>query len=172
MTQRNKNILLIIGFLLLLLVAYQFAFSKTFHLKSEIASLKQQNVNIENLARLSTNLSQRNKFADSILAENNIKNIYVQNSLLEFLNNESSKKGFSIEEFFEPHISNKNEVKVTSYRFTLKGSFDDLQQILYQVEQEYSFGEVKNVNLERKRDFRQGKDYLVCSVIIESYLSE
>ncbi len=172
MTQRNKNILLCVGFLLVMIIAYQFSFSKTFDLKSEITKLKEANIDSENLAQLSANLAQREHFADSLLKKNNIKNISIQNNILEFLNRESEARNVSITQFLEPHVFIQNDVKVTSYRFTLKGSFKEIEAMLYQLEQDYNFGKISQVHFEKKRDYRRGRDYLECFVMIESLLSE
>ncbi|MDC8005229.1 hypothetical protein POV27_14300 [Aureisphaera galaxeae] len=172
MTQRNKNILLCLGFVAVMIIAYQFSFSETLHLKSEISRLEEENIDSGNLARLSANLIQREQFADSLLKKNNIKNISIQNNILEFLNRESEEKGIAITQFLEPHIFVQDEVKITSYQFTLRGQFKDMQDIVYQLEQNYNFGKISHVHFEKKRDYRRGRDYLECFVMIESFLSE
>ena len=42
MTQKNKNILLIIGLLSILFIAYQFGFAKTFAINKEVSILENQ----------------------------------------------------------------------------------------------------------------------------------
>ena len=172
MAQKNKNILLLFGLILLFVIGYQMAISKTIALKSSINTMKENNLNVSDLARLSSNLSQREKFADSLLKTKNIKNTSIQNSLLEFLNKESLEKGFSIEAFLEPHISFYNEVKITSYQFKIKGNFNDLDKVLYKLEQEYNLGQISHASFKKKRNFRKGKDFLECTVIVESFISE
>ncbi|GAB5400873.1 MAG: hypothetical protein Aureis2KO_24580 [Aureisphaera sp.] len=172
MTQRNKNILLCVGFVAVMLIAYQFSFSETFHLKREISKLNEENINSENLAQLSANLGQRERFADSLLKKNNIKNISIQNNILEFLNSKSEEKGIAITQFLEPHVFMQEDVKITSYQFTLRGQFKDLQEVVYKLEQDYNFGKISHVHFEKKRDYRRGRDYLECLVLIESFLSQ
>jgi len=172
MTPRNKNIFLLVGFLIMVLISYQLSISRTISLKKDINLLKEQNINSDNLARLSANLGQREKFADSVLKKNNIKGVSIQNNLLELLNSEALKGDFIITQFTEPHHIIENEVAITSYQFGLKGSFRSIENVLYQLEQEYNFGQVSHVRFEKKRDYRRGKDYLECSVIVESFVSE
>ncbi len=172
MTQKNKNILLVAGFIIGLIITYQLAFSQTFAIKRELNSLKEQSVGFENLASLSSILHQREKFADSVLNKNNFKNISVQNNLLEFLNDEATGRSFSITNFKEPHIAAENNIPLASYQFTLQGNFNELLEVIYKLEQAYNFGKISHVSFEKKRNHRQRKDYLECSVIIESFVAE
>jgi hypothetical protein len=172
MSQRNKNILLVVGFLLLILIAYNFAFSKTIALKKQVDTLEQKTKSLSNYALLAANLEKREKFADSILNKNNINSSSIQNNLLEFLNILSSDGNFTISDFNEPHTFSENGATITSYQFTLKGNYNEVLQVIYSLEQKYNFGRVVNVHFEKKRDYRKERDYLECSVIVESLFSE
>lgn len=101
-----------------------------------------------------------------------MKDSSVQNYLLEFLNTKSESVDFTILEFKEPHVFSQNGATTTSYRFTLEGSYEEIEQVLYSLEQEYNFGRIAHVHFEKKKDYRKGKNYLECFVIIESFLSE
>ncbi len=171
MTQRNKNILLILGFALLLILSYRMAFSKTLASRNQVRALEEETTTFGNLSGLSATLNAREHFADSILQKNNIKSNSIQNNLLDVLNASAEERNFVISEFNEPHIYTENGVSVTSYRFTLKGAFNDMQQVLFDLEQRYNYGKVVHVNFNRKRDYRKRKDYLLCTVILESIMS-
>jgi len=172
MKQSNKNKLLILGFFLAILIAYQLAFSKTFEIKSELATLEKQSISFENMARLSATINEREKFVDSILKKNNIKNTSIQNNLLELLNKQSLEKGFTISKFVEPHIVSKENITTTSFQFTLKGNFKNLLEVIYQLEQNYNYGKIVHINFEKKRDYRKRKDELFCFVLLESLISK
>ena len=172
MTPKIKNIILVIGFSLSVIVAYNFAFSKTLAIKSRINSIESQLKSLEYSAFVLVNLEQREQFVDSILNTNNMKDSSVQNYLLEFLNTKSESVDFTILEFKEPHVFSQNGATTTSYRFTLEGSYEEIEQVLYSLEQEYNFGRIAHVHFEKKKDYRKGKNYLECFVIIESFLSE
>ena len=167
MTQRTKNIILIIGFVLLLIVSYLFAISETLDTRSQVIELEKEATNFSQLNSRSLSLKRQEKFLDSILVVNKIKNTSVQNNLLDLLNEESAKNGFSISSFNEPHVFKDDLSSITSYSFSLQGDFNDLSAVIYQLEQEYNLGRIVHVNFEKKRYYRRNKDYLECFVVLE-----
>ena len=169
---KNKNILLVLGFVLLLIIAYQFAFSKTLAIKKEINSLETKSIAFQNVGNLFATLDYRIRYADSILGKNNLKNSSVQNNLLDFLNRQSTTNQFTISDFSEPHRFTENEVTITSYRFSIVGGFRDILEMIYKLEQEQAFGKIVHIHFEKKRDYRMGKDFLECFVVVESLVSE
>ena len=54
MTQKTKNIILVIGFLLTVVIAYKYAISNTLQLKSEYKTLKQEAIVFDNMPNYST----------------------------------------------------------------------------------------------------------------------
>ncbi|KAA3615875.1 MAG: hypothetical protein DWP94_15210 [Flavobacterium sp.] len=172
MQQRNKNIILVLGFAVVLFMAYKLSISKTIELKQEIAMLKSEVDRSEELPVLLANLSSREKYADSILNVNNIENVSIQNNLLELLNRQSLDTGVRIVEFSQPHKFVGESVNKTSFQFKLEGEYNQIERIIHLLEQEYNLGEVINLHFEKKRDYRRGMDYLECQVILESFDSE
>ena len=171
MSQKNKNILLIAGFILTIIMSYYLSFSKTIAVKKELTKLESKNISFESLANLSATIKQREFFADSILKKNNLKNTSLQNNLLAFLNSNISSNNYIIDGFLQPHTALSGETLITSYQFTLQGDFDELEKVIYSLEQEYNFGTIAHISYEKKRDFRKRKNYLQCLVIIENVSS-
>jgi len=171
MSPRHKNIALVVGFILTLLLAYQFAISKTLDLKNEVSSMSGEALKFQSLPQMQANLYQQGIFLDSVLATNNIKDISIQNNLLEYLNSRSEELPIAISNFSEPHIYSDDDAPKTSYAFLLKGDYFSILETIYQLEQEYNFGSVKHVSFEKKFDYRKRKNFLECSIIIESFNS-
>lgn len=168
MSQKNKNILLILGFVVMLVIAYQMAFSKTIALKKEVRTLEAQILNSNNLIELTSNLVYREKFVDSVLQNNNIKNLSTQNNLLSFLNQAAEKEAFIIASFSEPHLHLEDNILKSSFQFTLQGNFNEIEKVIYKLEQEHHFGKIVHLKYEKKRDYRRAKDYLQCFIVLES----
>ena len=67
MTNKTKNILLIVGFLLALVLCYKLAISKTISLKKEFNSLALEETLFENAPKQVSLLKQKQKYYDAIL---------------------------------------------------------------------------------------------------------
>ncbi len=169
---KNKNHIYLLGLLLAIICSYYFSFSKTIETKRQLTSLRSEVLGFENLANLSYNLKNKEHFLDSVLVKNNLKNTSVQNSLLDFLNEESSKTSVKIVAFEKPHSNVNDGVNLISYQFTLTGSYEKIEQIIYKIEQETGYGNVSHVSFEKKRDYRKRKTFLYANVIIENYDSQ
>ncbi len=172
MTQKNKNKLLVLGFVLALFACYHLAFSKTIETKKELNKIKLQSNTLKNVSKNTVNLFQREKYVDSILKKNNFKNVSVQNNLLEFLNEQSLKKNFIINEFTQPHSFIKDNITITSYHFILQGDYKSLQAVIFNLEQQYNFGKISHINFEKKRDFRKQRNNLICTLVLENIFSK
>jgi hypothetical protein len=153
MKQSSKNFLLIAGFFLVLLVAYQYSFSKTFEVMNELEELKiqveQNSGSLQNIHSLKT----KEVYLDSIISGNRVGNTSLQNNLLQVLNKHSEELSYKIISFKEPHIhSGENgQSKITSIQFVLEGQYKNLEEILYILEKDFSFGSLAHVKFERKR---------------------
>lgn len=172
MIQKNKNRLLILGFIIAIFACYHLAFSKTIETKKELQTLTHQSDNFKNIASLSRDLYQREKYVDSVLKKNNFKNLSIQNNLLEFLNEKSLENMFLIIGFQEPHRFTNDNITITYYQFSLKGDFNSLLGVIYSLEQEYNFGKISHLRFEKKRDYRKRKEELECFVVIENLFSQ
>mgnify|MGYP003636214383 CR=1 FL=1 len=171
MTQQNKNRLLVAGFIVLLILSYRFSISKTIETKQALNAIENEAIGFDDMLSMNLSFKQRERNVDSILNKSNLDNTSIQNNLLDVLNAESAKGLFRIEKFESPHAFSEKEVTITSYIFNLQGSYEQMEDILYQLEQKYNFGQIVHVGFERKRDYRKRKDYLECTVIVENFVS-
>lgn len=169
MTQKNKNILLVIGLLLMLFVAYRYGFAKTFAVRKEVAALENQKQAYEAAPAQLAKLSNKEKQLNEILKKNNVEGNSLQNNILKTLHTLSNNGGFDIIAFEEPHIyqDEASQKTTTTYDFTIQGGYKSLIEVLYALEQKYSFGNVIHTNFEKKKNFRTGKRYLQCTVLLQ-----
>ncbi|MDH7445310.1 hypothetical protein [Aquimarina sp. 2201CG14-23] len=169
MTQKNKNIALIVSLLLVLGIAYQYGFAKTFAISKEVAKLENQKEVYESAPAQLAALANKEKQLNEILKKNNVEGNSLQNNILKVLNTLSGDSGFTIIAFEEPHI-HLNEISqktTTTYNFTLQGDYKSLINVVYALEQKYSFGNVINVHFEKKKNFRTGRRFLQCQILVQ-----
>lgn len=169
MTQKNKNIILIIGIILLLLIAYQYAFSKTFATYNQVKKLRDQKELYDSAPAQLAALANKEKQLNDILQKNNVEGNSMQNNILKSLNSLSNESKFKIIAFEEPHIflDETNNQKTITYNFTLQGDYQSLINTLYRLEQKYSYGNVVQVRFEKKKNFRTNATFLDCSILLQ-----
>jgi len=169
MNQKNKNILLVFGLVLLVLIAYFFSFSKTIDLNNQLLILEKKKQLYESAPRQLSLLSNKEKNLDQFLQKNNLTGLSLQNNLLEVLNKESVTNDIKIISFNEPHEYKEASKKstVTTYKFELSGSYNSLIKVLHKLEQEYSFGNITHFEFRTKKNYRTRKSELLCTVLLQ-----
>jgi len=169
MKQYNKNIFLIIAFILVGILAYKYSFAKTFTVKAQLEELEEK---IENnstyLAR--ADLETQMTYLDSIITRNRNSGISLQNSLLKVLNENSSRFSYKIMAFKEPHSYTWPESvnKTDSFEFTLEGDYKNMEEIIHTIERNYSFGTVAHISFRKEKDYRQNEFFLQGRIIIQN----
>ncbi len=165
----KKNILLIISFILAIIFCYKLAISKTIIQSKEFSKLKQQQILFENAPQKLSLHKKKEVYYDSILKRYELNGSSLQNNLLKTISSFAETNNLKIVNFLEPHLIVKDELKIKAYAFTLQGSFNDINKLIYQLEQKTKFGEVVNLHFEKKKNYRTGKSYLQASVLLKSF---
>lgn len=169
MTARNKNIILVIGFFITLFVCYQLAISKTVDLIDETNSLEIENMMFKNTPKELSILKQKQKYYDSIFNKYQLNGSSIQNNLLKTINTIAEQRNIKVISFLEPHIELKNDLTIKTYQFTLEGDYNNIIQLIYQLEQKSKFGEIINLHFEKKKNYRTGKSFLEASILLKSF---
>lgn len=160
MTDKQKNIALVVGFVLLLIISYMFSIQKTMDLKSRLKVLNKEKELLSNASERIFNLQQENRYLDSILQQ---KELSIENSFQQLLLNKINtfKKENSIEviSFNEPHQIKKNNTNLSTYYFEIKGNFNVLLKLTNFLERQ-QLGKLTSVNFEKKRNYRKNIEEL------------
>lgn len=169
MKQKTKNIYLVCSFALLFVIAYQYSFSNTISAKKDYDSLKKETVAFDNMPMQLAVLKQKEKYYDSLLTIYKLKDNSIQNSLLKTINSYTDAKDIKISNFVEPHQIEQGDSKINTYQFTLEGDYNSILTLIHQLEQNTKFGEVINLNFEKKKNYKTGKYYLQTHVLLRSF---
>ncbi|WP_103069709.1 hypothetical protein [Aquimarina sediminis] len=169
MEQKTKNIVLIVGLLCVLFVAYRFGFAKTFAIHSEVSKLEYEKEKYLAAPMQLAALTKKEQQLEAILAKNNVEGSSLQHNLLKTLNTLSNTSKIKVIAFEEPHIYDDEATKeeTTTYDFVLQGDYKALIEVIYALEQQYSFGNIVQVHFEKKKNFRTGATYLQCRVLLQ-----
>lgn len=169
MNNKTKIIMLLLGFLLGLILCYQLAVSKTFALRKEYNTLKQQEVLFENIPKQLSLLKHKQRHYDSLLTRYQLNGSSLQNNLLKTINTFADKGNLKISGFLEPHVINQNDLAIKTYQFSIEGDFNKILELTHKLEQQTKFGEIINIHFEKKKNFRTGKYYLQAFVLLRSF---
>lgn len=164
----KKNKLLLIGFVLLLYICYSFAISNTINYYTEYKAKQDQIAADSNMPKLVGQLIQKEKQLDQALLnyDVNISESF-QNDLLKQLTSYSDHYKLKIVDFQEPHSVVQKGFTVTSYIFSLEGSFNGCLAVLNKVENNPALGVIKHLNFVKKKNYKTNTDQLFVEVIMQ-----
>ena len=172
MSLKHKNIALLIGFILLLWLSYMLSFSKTLELKERHSALKKEQELLSNVSQKLLILKQQEVYYDSILRSKKISiESSFQNNLLSKINGFADSTNIKVVSFQNPHVFEQDGAEVLTYSFTLRGSFNQITRLIYQLEQSFKLGKVISVQYMKKRDYRRRSDYLECTILLQRVAS-
>lgn len=169
MTQKTKNIVILFGFLLVVILAYKYAIANTFKLKNEYKTLKQEAIVFDNMPQQLSSLKQREKYYDSLLTKYQLGESSMQNSMLRSINTYAVANKLKVIGFIEPHKITQNDLAVNTYQFTLEGDYNAIISLIHQLEQDTKFGEVINLSFNKQKNYKTGQFYLQASVLLKSF---
>ncbi len=169
MTYKSKNILLITGFILVLVLSYQLTISKTVTLKQEYNTLKKEAQLFKNTPKQLSLLKQKQKYYDSLLNKHQIKSGSIQNNLLKTINTYAYNNKLKVIRFLEPHTSKSNDLIIKTHQFTVQGDYNTILKLIHRLEQQTKFGEIINLHFYKKKNFKTNTYYLQAQVILKSF---
>ena len=167
MTIQQKNRSLIIGFFLMLLVAYQFSFKKTIALKTNLTKLSQEQELLSNAMDRMAYLQQENNYLDSILLSNDVSvNESFEHYFVQKITQLKKQYNVDLISYEKPHSYNYDGTIVLSYRLELKGEFRNLMLFTNDIEK-LQMGAFTVVSFKKKKRYRPGEDELLCTLILQ-----
>tara|TARA_R110002050_G_scaffold137538_3_gene261161 strand:+ start:6877 stop:7389 length:513 start_codon:yes stop_codon:yes gene_type:complete len=169
MNKKQKNIALIIGFVIALVLCYQLAISNTLQQKEQYNTLKAQELLFKNAPKQLSLLKQKEVYYDSLLSKYQLDGSSIQNNLLKVINTFANHNNLKVVSFLEPHVISKNDLTINTYEFILEGNYNAIIQLIHQLEQKTKFGEVINLHFEKKKNFRSGTFYLQVTILLQSF---
>ncbi len=168
MNSRQKNIVLILGFLAVLWMAHALSFSKTFALKKQYKNLKADVNLFANSDSKLLQLNQKKVYYDSILNARRLStSTSFQNNLLTTITNYADTTAIKIGAFENPHSIVREGATINTYAFTVRGSFEEITRLLYTIEQEFKLGTVVSLSYSKKRVYGRRSNYLECGVQLQ-----
>lgn len=164
---RNKNKILIVGFIGVLIIGYFFSITETISLKRNFDNLQENERAFKNIPERLSVLTQKEKYYDSLLVSHQITETSLQNNLLKALGRYADKEHIKIVSFNEPHSYTEKDKTINSYEFTVSGTFNSILGLAYELEQRSKFGMIASLKVEKIKNYRTGKISLEGNFILQ-----
>lgn len=169
MSKKQKNIVLVVGFVIALVICYQLGIKKTLAQKHQFNELTKEALLFKNAPKQLSMLKQKQVYYDSLLTKYQLDGTSIQNNLLRSINAYSKAHNLKVVRFSEPHLITKNDLIIKTYEIVVEGNYNTINQLIYQLEQKTKFGDVINLYFEKKKNFRTGRYYLQARVLLRSF---
>jgi hypothetical protein len=164
----KKNIALLAGFVLTLILAYQLSISKTFDTRRKFLELQEQTKMQSGITSEIAYLKQQNEYYEKELEKNQISiGSSFQSNLLKIINSFASTNNLQITSFHEPHVFKQQESVTKTYRFSVKGDFSTILRLVHSIEQYGNYGNIVSLDFKKKKNYKSNKEYLECGVLLQ-----
>ncbi|MFY0602963.1 MAG: hypothetical protein JXQ93_03370 [Flavobacteriaceae bacterium] len=169
MNNKQKNRALVIGFIIMLLVAYRFSFSKTIEIKTRVAKLEKDKAVLNNAEAKIKALKLEERYLDSILQSNDlsIENTFQQTLLIK-VTALTKKHHLKLISENKPHIYRAANTNLQTYEIKVQGTFRNLMLFSNALEQQ-RLAKLSSLTFRKKRNYRNGKNYLESTLVLQRF---
>ena len=169
MNSKQKNIALIVGFVIMLLISYRFAFKRTIDLGVKIEKLEKDKALLDNAEAKIHSLKKEGFYLDSILQSNDlsIENTFQQTLLLK-TTQFKDKHHLKLIASNEPHSFQSEGANLLTYEVEVQGSFRNIMLFSNEMEQQ-RLAKLTSITLTKKKNYRTRRDYLVYKLILQRF---
>lgn len=169
LNNRNKVILLVAGFLLILICSYVLAFKKTLAQRSVCKKMAVQLEAFEEVSDQLYILRAKEMHYDSILKVQYHNGRSLQNSLLNTLNQQASTEKIKLINFNSPHEYSTSLHHIKTFTFELGGSYTSILRAIYNLEQHSGFGEVIHAEFNTRKNYKSGRTNLEARIFLQRW---
>jgi hypothetical protein len=167
LTYKKKFIYLIIGGVILLCFVYTFSINETLKLRSSYNELKNRYDGVFDASSSILFYEKELNKIDSLIGAKNDKGNYTQETLLREVTEFGREHNLTVINFPAPHQYLDNGYSVYTYETSISGTFNDLIQLLYELEIGNYPGVVKSVNFELTKSQGQAHIMLIMTLYIQ-----
>ena len=166
---KQKNRVLLVIFILLMLASYKRSFILTFLALDEI---EQQKQNIEKVKTSSFEIKQLTQDIidlNQTIGKSNLQPDKVQQEILSIISFYSKKNSVNLESIEETHIYKNVDYSIYSNTLVLEGRFQDLLEVIYQLELNFEYARIINIELYKKKILSTKKTKLYAKLLFQHY---
>ena len=162
-----KNRALLAIFILLALASYKRSFVLSLLAKEEIVRQEGSLANIDNSEYNLQKLLQSVAILDKTIGESNLKPDKIQQEILKTIS--SNNHHVNVESIEETHVYKNVDFSILSNELILEGRFNDLTETIYDLETNFKFARLINVEFYRKKQLSTKTTKLYAKILFQHY---
>jgi len=161
-SNKNKLLILGIGSVLFLLLAYQLAIGKTVALYQKSKELEKNLAGSESIAQEIITLQQkRNKSAKK-------QEQFDEEWIFEVVTELCSKLDITIADLQQGEHFEYEQTEVITHQILLKGAYKNILQVMFAIEQEFKIGAIISTNFYKQKNRATKQEELYCHLYLRN----
>jgi hypothetical protein len=168
-TFKQKNRVLLLIFIVLAFASYKRSFVLSIIANEEI---KQQELNLSKVENSEENLQQlfySISVLDKTIGKTNLKPDRIQQEILNTLARYSKTYNVSLESIEETHKYKNVDYSILSNEVILEGRFNNITKMIYDLELNFEFARLINVEFYKKKILSTKKTKLYAKILFQHY---
>lgn len=165
---QNRLLLVVLGSIIILLLAWNGAFKKTIVAYSNVRELK------NNLNSMEQNSQKKQQLQIEISQLNSVLGIGEDKMKTEAVFEELVKLCKAIENIRIINFPDIHQMEINGYRVTtifavFEGSYADLLMLVYQLERNKKTGRLVSIDFKKNKDIKKAKEFLGLTILLQNY---
>ena len=168
-SSKQKLVLVIIFFLILLVALYFKTYKKIFETRHKINELEYSIQNSPQTKKNIGNLKSQLTYVNNIIGSKNANFENVPKEYLNFIANTN----FQVEliSITKTHFYRDKDFSIYTNQVIFKGDYENLLELLYETEKKFIESRIISAKIYKERNYAEKKDFLYLKIIFQNYES-
>lgn len=168
-TYKNKKIIVILVLVLLVVLGHKKIIRNTYNQIQNYYKQKSSILNENELERKIIEVNTKIVEMDKMLGKVNFNENFIQHEILDYVSLKAGEKNIEVVELNPAHLYQEDRCLIVSNSITLKGEYNKLIALIYQIEQELKSSKISSVHFFKKKNFLSNKSELFVRLIFQNY---
>lgn len=168
LSYREKNILIVIGGPLILIILWFFVFSNTYDLVMENRQLQERIKKAQEAPESREEIMQQIQSVDEKVKSYIIDSVRNREYLLHLVSNFCKRNSLTLKEFPQVATEKQKELQIETNKVIAEGSFSNLLNLLYEMEQKERTGRPSSVAFNKDYDHKRKKHILSLTIFLQN----
>ncbi len=165
---KHRTVLLLVGFIAFLFIAYRVAIKETLKLSRNYKEMVRKVTSLENAPSEIASLEDQLNEIQSMVGQTYDTGVDIQEDLLETISGYCQKNNLEIREVPRVHVTEDLNYILETSNFQVQGKFIPLLKLLNMLESRSGYGRLLSAEFIKEKDLRTKKHRLVLSIYIQN----